>query len=418
MDTQSGSVVGLTSSVVGVFDDSQQADRALEQLRAVGLGPDDVSVMMRDAGTVDEIVEQTAGSPVAGGASAGATIGGLLGGLAGWMVAAGAIAIPGVGMVVGAGALATTLAGLALGAATGGIIGGLLGLGVPEEEAKTYEGHVREGRVLVTVHPRAGITSERAQEIMQANGGYDVRVYGAASDESLEQDNLFPGSPVDRDEYANIYDEETGQYVPYSQAVASVTSQASVGEGERTVAAETDAPGAGAEGGTGSGEPLALTEESRAEPIPASRPLWSPAAVRGRTCLHKRCSSRLTPLGLRLQRIRQPTAEGRPSRCSQLLNWSHPLPRRQVRVHHWTLRRTCPHRSRARLSRSMRPLAKRPRRTRTSHRKNLLLGLELQVGGLAGWQVGRLRALSVGERRTNTTLVILSRRRRIGGQTL
>src|SRR3954447_16776298 len=213
----------LTSSVVGVFDDAEAAQTALETLRAEGLGADDVSIMMRDAGTASEVLEQTSGSPVAGGASAGATIGGLVGGLAGWMVAAGAIALPGVGMVIGAGALATTLAGLALGAAAGGIIGGLLGLGVPEEEAKAYDGHVQAGRVLLTVHPTATTTSARAVEVMDANGGYDVRVYGAPSEEEVYDNDIFPSSGADHTNQNLVYDEETGQYVPYSAAVASMT---------------------------------------------------------------------------------------------------------------------------------------------------------------------------------------------------
>ncbi len=168
---------GISRSIVGVFDSSDEAQRALEQLRADGLGPDEVSVMMRDTHVTESIQEQAASSPVAGGAAAGAALGGLLGGLAGWMVAIGAIAIPGVGLVVGAGALAAMLAGIALGAATGGLIGGLLSLGVPEDEARQYEDHLREGRVLLTVHPSPDFEIARATGILEANGAYDVRVY-------------------------------------------------------------------------------------------------------------------------------------------------------------------------------------------------------------------------------------------------
>ena len=82
--------VGISRSIVGVFDGPDEAQTALEQLRAEGLGPDEVSVMMRDAQVAESLPEQVAESPVAGGAATGAAIGGLLGGLAGWMVAIGA----------------------------------------------------------------------------------------------------------------------------------------------------------------------------------------------------------------------------------------------------------------------------------------------------------------------------------------
>src|SRR5437667_2711108 len=133
--------------------------------------------MMRAAHVAETIQEQAAESPMVGGAATGAALGGLLGGLAGTMVAIGAIAIPGVGLVAGAGALAAMLAGVALGAATGGLIGALLSLGVPEDEARQYEGHLREGRVLLTVHPSPDFEIARATGIMEAHGAYDVRVY-------------------------------------------------------------------------------------------------------------------------------------------------------------------------------------------------------------------------------------------------
>lgn len=170
----------ISRSIVGIFDSSEEAQQALEQLRAQGLGPDQVSVMMRDAQAAESIQEQAAGSPVAGGAATGAALGGLLGGVAGWMVSIGAIALPGVGLVIGAGALAAMLMGVALGAATGGLIGALLGLGVPEDEARQYENHVREGRVLLTVHPSPLFDVTRATRILEANGAYDVRVYDAS----------------------------------------------------------------------------------------------------------------------------------------------------------------------------------------------------------------------------------------------
>ena len=152
---------GTQHSIVGVFNTSVEAERALDQLRAQGVAPEDVSLMMRDVKASEEAASTPPAANVMGGAATGAAFGGLLGGLAGWMLAIGAITLPGVGPIVvvgagglmGAGALASMLTGLALGAATGGLIGALLGLGVPEEEARQYESHLRDGQILLTVDP-------------------------------------------------------------------------------------------------------------------------------------------------------------------------------------------------------------------------------------------------------------------------
>src|SRR5207248_2523435 len=138
-DMQADTQANSPSSIVGVFDSAVDAERALEQLRVQGVKPEEVSVMMRDARASETEEPVTTASNVAGGATTGAALGGLLGSLAGWMVSIGAIAIPGVGLVIGAGVLAATLTGLAVGAAAGGLIGALLGLGMPEEHAREYQ---------------------------------------------------------------------------------------------------------------------------------------------------------------------------------------------------------------------------------------------------------------------------------------
>jgi hypothetical protein len=227
-------------SIVGVFDSSVDAERALAQLRAIGAGPEDVSVMMRDTRASEEPAPTTGGTAVAGGAATGATLGGLLGGLAGWMVAIGAIAIPGVavpgvGTIVGGGILASTLAGLAIGAATGGLIGALLGLGVPEEDAREYEAHLKEGRILVTVHPTTSLDANGAANILQANGAYDVRVYDA------------PAAP--------------GESTPQTTRVAEIAVDGSREEVvEAQASAEAEGLGSGAAGGYGTGQPLSTVE--------------------------------------------------------------------------------------------------------------------------------------------------------------
>src|SRR5919204_1502339 len=138
------------NTVVGVFDDRDDAQRAIEALKEAGFRADDIGITMHDRREAEALVEDT-GASAGAGAATGALAGGALGGLAGWLVGIGALAIPGVGPVVAAGPLAAALTGAAVGAAGGGLLGALTGLGVPEEEARWYEAEVGRGGTLVTV---------------------------------------------------------------------------------------------------------------------------------------------------------------------------------------------------------------------------------------------------------------------------
>jgi hypothetical protein len=106
-------------------------------------------------------------------------MGGLFGGAAGWLVGIGALAIPGIGPIVAAGALATTLGGAAVGAAAGGLIGALVGAGIPEEDARTYETHVKEGRILITAHAQTAEQAQDTQDVFDRYGS-EVRAYERA----------------------------------------------------------------------------------------------------------------------------------------------------------------------------------------------------------------------------------------------
>jgi uncharacterized protein (TIGR02271 family) len=159
------------STVVGVFEDHERARDAIEALKDAGFRADSISVLTPDKRATREIAEDT-GSNAAGGAATGALAGGVLGGLGGWLVGIGALAIPGVGPFIAAGAFATALGGAALGAGLGAIAGALIGMGVPEEHAKYYEQEAKAGRTLVTV--RANGRYDDAQRILRKFGAYDV----------------------------------------------------------------------------------------------------------------------------------------------------------------------------------------------------------------------------------------------------
>src|ERR687885_29703 len=167
----------MAKSVVGLFDTSQDAQGAVQELRNAGFSADDISVVANNA-RGDYDVQDGGGSEAAEGAGAGATGGAVLGGMAGLLVGLGALAIPGVGPVVAAGTLATTLgttaAGAGLGAAAGGLVGALVGAGIPENDANVYAEGVRRGGALVTVRAADDEDADRAADIMDRYNVVDI----------------------------------------------------------------------------------------------------------------------------------------------------------------------------------------------------------------------------------------------------
>ncbi len=163
-------------TVVGVFGEPSDAERALTGLRDAGFAPDQVSVVARDTRETRDMVESTGMGGE--GAASGAVIGGIGGGIIGWLVGISALVIPGIGPIVGAGVLASTLVGAGVGAVTGGLVGALADEGVPEEDARGYETSVREGRILLTVQAAGADQAEAARAIFDQYGGGNVRVYG------------------------------------------------------------------------------------------------------------------------------------------------------------------------------------------------------------------------------------------------
>ncbi len=157
-----------------------QAERIVNELRAAGFAGDDVSVLFPDkTGTRDFAHEQHTKAPE--GAATGAGTGGLLGGGLGWLVGIGALAIPGVGPFIAAGPIMAALAGAAVGAAAGGLTGALVGLGIPEYEAKQYEGKILKGNMLISVHTEDGDEVDRAKEIFKREGAQDISYTGEAA---------------------------------------------------------------------------------------------------------------------------------------------------------------------------------------------------------------------------------------------
>jgi hypothetical protein len=163
----------MAKSVFGIATSESQAEKIANDLKAAGFPGDDISVLFPDkAGSRDFAHEQHTKAPE--GAAAGAGTGGVLGGGLGWLIGIGSLAIPGVGPFIAAGPIMAALGGAAVGAAVGGLTGALVGLGIPEYEAKQYEGKIRSGNMLISVHTDDGTETTRAKDIFKRDGAEDI----------------------------------------------------------------------------------------------------------------------------------------------------------------------------------------------------------------------------------------------------
>src|SRR5512132_1549322 len=167
----------MSKSVFFLSDNESQAHKIVQELKDGRFSNNDISVLFPDKeGTHDFAHEQHTKAPE--GAATGATTGGVLGGVAGWLVGIGALAIPGLGPFVAAGPIMAALGGAAAGAAAGGLAGALVGLGMPEYEAKRYEGKIKSGGILISIHTDNGDEVTRAKELFKSAGAEDISYTG------------------------------------------------------------------------------------------------------------------------------------------------------------------------------------------------------------------------------------------------
>ena len=163
----------MAKAVFGIANSYAQAELIVEALKTSGFSNNDISVLLPDKdGTRDFAHEKNTKAPE--GAAAGAGTGGVVGGVLGWLVGIGSLAIPGVGPFVAAGPIMAALSGAAVGTAVGGLTGALVGLGIPEFEAKRYEGKLREGNILISVHSENSTETDRAEKILKQANAQDI----------------------------------------------------------------------------------------------------------------------------------------------------------------------------------------------------------------------------------------------------
>jgi hypothetical protein len=165
----------MKKAVIAIVPTQAEAESLVSRLQLAGFGTSDISALFPQvAGTRAFAHEQHTKAPE--GAAAGAGAGGLLGGTLGVLAGIGLLAIPGLGPFIAAGPIMAGLSGIAAGAAVGGFAGALVGMGVPEIEAKMYEGRLRAGNALVSVHVTDGEERQRALEVFKLAGIKDTLV--------------------------------------------------------------------------------------------------------------------------------------------------------------------------------------------------------------------------------------------------
>jgi len=188
-------MAGKNTAAYGIYRNRTQVEDAVDKIIAAGFRNEDISVLLpENQGTKDFAHEKNTKAPE--GTTTGVAAGGAVGGTLGLLAGIGALAIPGLGPFIAAGPIMGALAGLGVGGAVGGLIGALVGMGIPEYEAKRYEGRVKEGGILLSVHCDNSDWVKRAKDLLEQTGAEDISSTGEASADYAETDKPLPRTRV------------------------------------------------------------------------------------------------------------------------------------------------------------------------------------------------------------------------------
>src|SRR6202165_4824685 len=175
-------MAGKNTAVFGIYPSYASVESGVDALRSAGFRNEDISALFPEGvGTKEFAHEKNTKAPE--GATTGAGSGAVLGGAMGWLLGIGAIAIPGLGPFIAAGPIMAALARAGVGGAVGGLTGALIGMGIPEYEAKRYEGRVKDGGILLSVHSDDSEWTKKAKEVLQRTGAQDISSTGEATAE-------------------------------------------------------------------------------------------------------------------------------------------------------------------------------------------------------------------------------------------
>jgi len=179
------------TAVYGIYRNRSQAESSVDRLIASGFRTEDISVLLAEnVGTKDFAHEKHTKAPE--GTATGAAAGGVVGGTLGLLAGIGALAIPGLGPFIAAGPIMATLAGAGAGGVVGGLVGALVGMGIPEYEAKRYEGRIKEGGILMSVHCDDADWAKKAKDLLKQTGAEDVSSSGEAGADYAKTDKPLP----------------------------------------------------------------------------------------------------------------------------------------------------------------------------------------------------------------------------------
>lgn len=180
-------------AVFGIYPTYSGVESGVEALKAAGFRNTDISVLLpENVGSKDFAHEHDTKAPE--GAATGAGTGAVVGGALGWLAGIGALAIPGLGPFIAAGPIMAALAGVGVGGAVGGVTGALIGMGMPEYVAVRYEGRVKKGGILLSVHTDNSDWKKRAKDILERTGAEDISSSGEASADYAKSDRPLPRS--------------------------------------------------------------------------------------------------------------------------------------------------------------------------------------------------------------------------------
>src|SRR5437588_7656094 len=180
-------MAGKNTAVFGIYRSRAAAEHAVDALRQAGFRNTDISVLLpENVGSKDFAVKKDTKAPE--GTTTGATSGAVIGGVLGWLAGIGALAIPGLGPFIAAGPIMAALAGAGAGGTIGGLVGALVGMGIPEYEAKRYDGRVRDGGILLSVHCDDAEWVKRAKDILENSGADDISSTGESHADFAESD--------------------------------------------------------------------------------------------------------------------------------------------------------------------------------------------------------------------------------------
>jgi hypothetical protein len=226
------------TAVFGLYPNYSSVESSVEALKKAGFRNTDISVLFpENEGSKDFAVEK--GTKAPDGAAAGAGTGAVLGGALGWLAGIGALAIPGVGPFIAAGPIMAALAGVGVGGAVGGITGALIGMGIPEYVAKRYEGRVKGGGILLSVHSDNSDWTKRAKEILERTGAQDISSSAEAGADYAKSDRPLARAAtgdeamrIPAGKKAVILDQQTGQH-RCRQCGTSIASETELREHEK-----------------------------------------------------------------------------------------------------------------------------------------------------------------------------------------